>query len=293
MRHIEALELTKGHRTSEAVMRSTTHCVLREGVPLAAGAALWLCVLPLVLDRAGGFAPLIPVAVAAWIAAARGDFLRARLAGGRAPTAHERLLLAPAVSIMCRAQHGPPLVTLLVRRGDRSLIATGAGHRTVMVPLGLIDALARRAVTPHQAAATLIHSAASVRTGRTRLHPLLALLRAPWLLLASATAAAVRGLAPSPLIVHAWRLRAVPGGIAIANFALSHHLPMAVMTALVVGLSYGWTWVSATPPRPQPTPGDDALTALGLTRPYEQLMAAQRMLTPAGAPHGPRPSVTA
>lgn len=274
-------------------MRSTIHRVLREGLPLTAGTGLWLCVLPLVLHRAGGFAPVIPVAVTAWVAAARRDSLRARLAGGRAPTAHELFLLAPAVSIMCRAQHGPPLVALLVRRGDRGIIATAVGHRTVLVPAGLIDALARRTVTPHQAAATLIHNAATVRSGRTRPHPLRTLLRAPWLLLAGATAAAVRTLAPSRLVASTWRLRAVPGGIATANFALSEHPLMAVVTMLVVALSYGWTWASTTPPEPQPTPGDDTLTALGLTTPHAQLIATQRTLARTGSPLGPRPSIIA
>ncbi|MGG5258679.1 hypothetical protein [Phycicoccus avicenniae] len=212
---------------------------IREGVPLIAGGAIWLCLGPSLLIGAGVYAPLLLIPVVLWVCAARNDYLRARLAGARAPTAHEHVVMAPALTIMCRAQHGPPLVTLVVRGADRQLVATAIGHRTVMAPSGLIDALAHGAIGPVEAAATLIHAAATVRSGRTRPRPLRALLRAPWLLPSRMCAAVARVWPPAHVIVTAWRGRAIPGVVASTNFVLSGHTVMAALTTLIIGLSYG------------------------------------------------------
>lgn len=264
---------------------------LCEAVPLLSGAAIWLCVLPPLLARTGTFALVSLVVIALSVAAGRNERLSAYLAGGRTPTPDEQTLLAPAVTLMCRAQHGPPIVTLLVRRGDRDLTADTAGCRTVIAPEGLLNALARGTISPPEAAATLIHGAATVLSGRTQPRPLRAVVRAPWDLLSSAAAATVRALPRGPLITGMWHLRAVPGGIAVTNCALSGHPLMALVTAVIVGLSYGWTWARTTPPSLQPTPGDQTLATLGVTDAHERLVAANRALNSERTPATPRHSV--
>ncbi|WP_207025246.1 hypothetical protein [Phycicoccus sp. DTK01] len=264
---------------------------LLEAVPLMSGAAIWLCVLPPLLARIGTFA-VIPLAVLALsVAAGRHERLSAYFAGGRTPTPDEQTLLAPALTLMCRAQHGPPIVTLLVRRGDRNLTADTSGRRTVIAPGGLLNALARGTISPPEAAATLIHGAATVLSGHTRPRLLRAVVRAPWDLLAGGAAATVRALPGGPLICGMWHLRALPGGLAVTNSALTGHPVMAVVTAVIVGLSYGWTWARSTPSRPQPTPGDQALATLGLSDAHERLIAESRALNDGRSPAVPRLSV--
>ncbi len=264
---------------------------LREAVPLMSGAAIWLVVLPPFLARIGTFASVPLAVLALFVTTGRHERLSAYLAGGRTPTPDEQTLLAPALTLMCRAQHGPPIVTLLVRRGDGDLTADTSGRRTVIAPEGLLSALARGTISPPEAAATLIHGAANVLSGRTRPRPLRAVVRAPWDLLSAAAAAAIRALPRGPLITGLWHLRAVPGGLAVGNCTLSGHPLMAVVTAVIVGLSYGWTWARCTPSRPQPTPGDQALATLGLGDAHQRLITASRALNDGRSPAVSRLSV--
>lgn len=264
---------------------------LREAVPLLSGAAIWLCVLPPFLARIGTFASVPLAVLALFVTTGRHERLSAYLAGGRTPTPDEQTLLAPALTLMCRAQHGPPIVTLLVRRGDRDLTADTSGRRTVIAPEGLLGALARGTISPPEAAATLIHGAANVLAGHARPRPLRAVVRAPWDVLSAGAAAIVCVLPRGQLITGMWHLRAVPGGLAVTNFALTGHPLMAVVTAVIVGLSYGWTWARFTPSRPQPTPGDQALATVGLGDAHERLIAAGRALNDGRSPAVPRVSV--
>ena len=63
------------------------------------------------------------------------------LLASRPARAEELDMLAGALTVLCRAQLGPPVIRLRVRPGEHSIAAGGFGRRTVVVSAGLVDAV--------------------------------------------------------------------------------------------------------------------------------------------------------
>ena len=119
----------------------------------------------------------------------------------KAPTLFQRYTLAPVAQAMLR--HGVPTTgsTLLVTRCD-STQARYVGRRTVVVTTGLIEALARRRLSPDDVAAVIAHEVGVARAGLTRYDAALLVLLAPWRLsfaIAQALWAATSALVPRVL----------------------------------------------------------------------------------------------
>ena len=127
------------------------------------------------------------------------------LAGARTPTYTEASVLAPAVALACRAGLGPPLVELRMNHRDDGLLASPYGHRRVLVPRGLVQAVQRGTVSAPAAAASICHAAAVTRSGLTSAGPAIAVWCLPWSLLRRCAAVAGR----LTVLRLAWRARLV------------------------------------------------------------------------------------
>ncbi|MGB7447602.1 MAG: hypothetical protein WA892_00585 [Ornithinimicrobium sp.] len=119
----------------------------------------------------------------------------------KAPTLFQRYTLAPVAHALLR--HGVPATgsTLLVTRCG-STQARYVGRRTVVVTTGLIEALARRRLSPEDVASVIAHEVGVSRAGLTRYDAALLVLLAPWRLsfaIAQALWAATSALVPRVL----------------------------------------------------------------------------------------------
>jgi hypothetical protein len=210
---------------------------------LAPGLLVSACITWLLLaalPRAAASAPLL-AGVAASCALGLGVGERSAasvLLMTRRPRPDELDDLVPALTLLCRAGLGPPLVELRVRRGV-AITTGGAGRRTVLVSTGLLDAIAAGDLPPDQAAALLIHAAARVRAGAHRHELLLTWLAGPWLALrAVARAGSARAHRRLPVLAAAWRLRAVVLVIAVAQAVAASHLWLACGIVVLGACSY-------------------------------------------------------
>jgi hypothetical protein len=90
------------------------------------------------------------------------------LHGTRSPTAAEAAVMAPAITRVCAAGLGPPLVRVTVQPHGQGLVAYPCGGATVVVPRALIVAVHHGRVSHEQAAASIAHAAAICSAGLTR-----------------------------------------------------------------------------------------------------------------------------
>ncbi len=200
----------------------------------------------------------IPVAVGRAEAAAAALLLGARRARGA-----ELDVLAPAVTALCRARLGPPLIEVRVRQASPAA-AAGIGRRTVVVTSGLIGALADGALPPGQAAAVIGHAAAVVRAGLVRSDPLLAAWSTPWLLLQRV----VRGITTAgrrfPFAAAGWRLRGVVIAVAAAQAVHAGHVGLGLGLVALGVCSYLLPAASRRWESELLAAGDRGLVAAGL-----------------------------
>ena len=126
--------------------------------------------------------------------------------------------LAPALTLLCRAGQGPPLIDLRVRANDASVAAGGMGRRTVVISHGLLEAVVDGGALPQeQAAAVIGHAAAITRAGWVRSDAAIAFWSLPWQILAAVVTTVTRVGRRLPLTALGWRLRGVVIGIAVVQ----------------------------------------------------------------------------
>ena len=172
--------------------------------------------------------------------------------------------LAGALTLLCRAGLGPPVVQLRVRAGEKAIAAGGFGRHTVVFSSGLLEAIEDGSLPDEQAAAVIAHAAGLVRGGLVRQDPVLAFWTLPWQLLRAVCQAISSAGARLPLTSLAWRLRVVVIGVAVVQCLAQHQLWLAVTIGCIGVVSYAmpvWErrWQTLLTDR-----GDDAADAGGL-----------------------------
>ena len=172
--------------------------------------------------------------------------------------------LAGALTLLCRAGLGPPVVQLRVRVGEVSIAAAGMGRRTVVVSAGLLDAVEDGSLPQAQAAAVIAHAAGLTRGGFVRQDPVIGFWTLPWQLLRALCQAISSAGARLPLTSLAWRPRVVVIGVAVVQCLAQHQLWLAVTIGCIGAVSYAmpvWErrWQTLLTDR-----GDDAVDAAGL-----------------------------
>ena len=194
------------------------------------------------------------------------------LQGARSPTAAEAAVMAPAITRVCAAGLGPPLVRVTVQPHGQGLVAYPCGGATVVVPRALIVAVHHGRVSHEQAAASIAHAAAICSAGLTRGQVALAVWCLPWVALESVVAAAGPTLRGVALLRFAWRARVV-AGIAVAQNAADGHLWMAAVLAALIGATYAQPALNRQWQRRLARVGDDTLAEHGLGGHYAGLLA--------------------
>ena len=180
---------------------------------------------------------------------------------------HELELVAGALTLLCRAGLGPPLVGLHVRAGEHSIGAAAFGRRTVVVSQGLLEAVEDGSLPQDQAAAVMAHAAGLVRTGWVRHDPVLGFWSLPWQML-RAVGQAVAGVGRRlPLTSTVWRLRAVVILIAVVQAMQARQVWLAVTIAGIGAVSYGMPVWERKWQRMLRLGGDDAVREAGLAAP--------------------------
>ncbi|TQM63787.1 hypothetical protein [Humibacillus xanthopallidus] len=163
------------------------------------------------------------------------------LFGARALTPAEAAALAPAIVLLCQRGLGPPLVRLYLWPGGRTVSASGAGRRSVLVSAELVSQVRLGRLPADQAAAVIAHAAALVGVGAVRSELGMRLWTTPWRFL--------RGLARTvgtaggrlPLVALMWRARFVVALVALGQGVSSGQLEAVMagaLSAAVVALSY-------------------------------------------------------
>lgn len=115
--------------------------------------------------------------------------------------------LAPALTLLCRAGLGPPVIDLRVRVGEAAVAAGGMGRRTVVVSRGLLEAVVDGALPQEQAAAVIGHAAALMRAGWVRSDAGITFWSLPWQMLHAVALTMARVGRRVPLTAVVWRLR--------------------------------------------------------------------------------------
>lgn len=193
--------------------------------------------------------------------------------GGRRLRREELEDLAAALTALCRAGLGPPVVELLVRR-DPAVAAFGVGRRTVVMSAGLVAAVADGRIPAEHAAAVLAHAAAVVRSGVVRRDPLLTLAILPWIALSMLAAVVSRPLRRVPVVALVWRARIVVVTVAVVHAVVDGDVALAMLVAVIGGVSYGVPiahrrWRALTT-----RVGDDAVRGAGLGHALAAYLAA-------------------
>ncbi|MER7070581.1 hypothetical protein [Terrabacter sp. NPDC000476] len=189
------------------------------------------------------------------------------LLGARALTPAEAAALAPAIVLLCQRGLGPPLVHLYLWPGGRTVGATGAGHRSVLVTAELVSQVRRGRLSAEQAAAVIAHAAGLVRVGALRSELAVRLWTVPWRFLRGLAWAVGATGGRLPLVDLMWRARFVVGLIALGQGVGSGTLEAVLsgaLSAAVVGFSYlAPRWEKAWASRLQ-TVGDAEVARAGL-----------------------------
>ncbi|MEO3936713.1 hypothetical protein V3N99_08120 [Dermatophilaceae bacterium Soc4.6] len=206
---------------------------------------------------------------AAALLSGRGEAVGARLLLMSRPARDDELrLLAPAVTILCRAGLGPPLVELRVREGEAAVVAAGMGRRTVVVSAGLLEAVVDGALPQAQAAAVIGHAAALTRGGWVRSDPVIKFWSLPWQLLRAVALAAARVGRRLPLTSLAWRGRVVVVVIATVQNVQEGQPWLALGIGAVGALSYAIPIWEGRWEQTMLNAGDAALADAGLAAPW-------------------------
>jgi len=195
------------------------------------------------------------------------------LHGARSPTAAEAADMAPAITRLCAAGLGPPLVRVAVQPHGQGLVAYPCGGATVVVPRALVLAVHHGRVSHDQAAASIAHAAAICSAGLTRGQLALAVWCLPWVALEGVVAAAGGTLRGVALLRFAWRARVVVAAIAVAQNAADGHLWMAAVLAALIGATYAQPALNRQWQRRLARVGDDTLAEHGLGGHYAGLLA--------------------
>lgn len=195
------------------------------------------------------------------------------LQGARTPTAAEAAVMAPAITRVCAAGLGPPLVRVTVQPHGQGVVAYPCGGSTVVVPRALVLAVHHGRVSHEQAAASIAHAAAICSAGLTRGQVALAVWCLPWVALEGVVAAAERMLRGVALLRLAWRARVVVAAIAVAQNAADGHPWMAAVLAALIGATYAQPALNRQWNRRLARVGDDTLAEHGLGGHYAGLLA--------------------
>jgi len=195
------------------------------------------------------------------------------LHGARSPTAAEAADMAPAITRLCAAGLGPPLVRVAVQPHGQGLVAFACGGSTVVVPRALVLAVHHGRVTHDQAAASIAHAAAICSAGLTRGQHALAVWCLPWVVMEGVVAAAGRMLRGVALLRLVWRARVVVAAIAAAQNAADGHPWMAALLVVLIGATYAQPALNRRWHRRLARVGDDTLAEHGLGGHYAGLLA--------------------
>jgi len=208
----------------------------------------------------------------------RGERVAARVLYRAHPLSEEeQAALAPALTLLCSGQLGPPLVQMWVCSSDRRAVAEAVGRRTVVVAVGVLDALQDGRLNPAQAAAVIGHAAALVRDGWVRHDLAIAYWSLPWLTLRAIAHGLSATVGRLPLIALAWRLRIVLVTIAVVQAVQQGWPWVAAMLGVLGAVSYAipvwerrWDTLLLTA-------GDTALLAGGLASPWASVLRRHTM----------------
>lgn len=215
---VKALAVTPG-----LVISTVVTSMVGATLPALAGAILFV----------GG------LAVGVLLGAGAGESAAARvLLASRPARAEELDLLAGALTLLCRAQLGPPLIRLRVRPGEHAVAAGGFGRRTVVVSAGLLDAVERGHLSQDQAAAVIAHAAALARGGWVRNDPVIGFWSLPWQMIAAVAQVVASVGRRLPLTSLVWRLRGVVIAIAVVQSVQLRQFWLAATIAGIGIVSY-------------------------------------------------------
>ena len=160
------------------------------------------------------------------------------LLASRPARAEELDMLAGALTVLCRAQLGPPVIRLRVRPGEHSIAAGGFGRRTVVVSAGLVDAVEDGRLPQDQAAAVIAHAGALVRGGWVSNDPAIGFWSLPWQVIAAVAQVVASVGRRLPLTSVAWRLRGIVLAIAVVQAVQLHQVWLAATIAGIGVVSY-------------------------------------------------------
>ena len=207
------------------------------------------------------------------LVAGAGESAAARvLLASRPARAEELDLLAGALTVLCRAQLGPPVIRLRVRPGEHAIAAGGFGRRTVVVSGGLLDAVEGGHLPQVQAAAVIAHASALACGGWVRNDPAIGFWSLPWQLIVAVAQVVASVGRRLPLTSVAWRLRGIVLAIAVVQAVQLHQVWLAATIAGIGVVSYAMPVLERRWRQLLLASGDVAVREAGLASPLADFL---------------------
>ena len=162
--------------------------------------------------------------------------------GARPPDGDEAAVLAAAVTRLCRAGIGPPVVDIYVSRtGGQS--AWAAGSRGVVVPWSMVAAVAEGRLSAEEAAAAMAHAVGVLDVAHGRLQLVYEFWTLPWMLVAGVATSVGRAFAATPLVGWAWKVRGLYGVIALVQCTRDGYWFVGVIACGFLAETYLQPWL--------------------------------------------------
>lgn len=244
----------------------------RWALPATVSAWFWWAVLPAVAGGAGVAAALAVTILVVWIWRHPVAF-RFFWWSAAPPTGQQGEVLREPLTLLCRAGLGPPRVSVRVAFRCRGGMPVPAGPGQVLVPSGLVAAVASRQVSPHEAAAGLCHAAAVARRECVRQDEALRLWCLPWLLVSIPLRALRRLSGRLPGVAAISRVRLLLCGIASVQAWQAGGPAVSVLLVGIGAMSCVQPVLERSAATRVQQVGDRAVADAGLGEAYLQLVA--------------------
>lgn len=215
------------------------------------------------------------------LASGRGETAAVRFVGRARPLRGcESASLRSAVAVLKEFDLLDPNIRLTVRARHDILWADAVGRRTIVMSLGLVEAITTGRARPDEVAAVLAHAIGRIRLGQTRHDLAVRFWLLPWRAFQLVSGSVGRVIVTwFPPVKLAWRVRSIVGVVALTQSMSQGRAMVGCLSAVVVGLSYLVPWSAHHAELSAQDAADTYVAAVGLGDALSRFLGQGRRTT--------------